>query len=234
MRATTPLQCGHHVKRDGLHVVVFLLHDSDIEVEADARLPETQFELRDDIDHEVVGQVADASGHVDFDVGTEECREIEGGCHARREFHVAVFAGYALQCAGTQFVEVCEVFRDKLLVAVGEYHGGAVVAVEAEVSVEFQEVILVDEVAPADIERDDDLVELVEALHVHLAADVPFPRKRHGDVCREENVRAVVVDCADADSPAGRGARVGPEGVADIPHAVDCERVCAQYCDEHG
>lgn len=135
MRATTPLQCGHHVKRDGLHVVVFLLHDSDIEIEADARLPKTQFEFRNDVDHEVVGQVADASGHVDFDVGTEKCREIERGRHSRGEFHVAVFAGYALQCAGTQFVEVREVFRDKLLVAVGKHDCGAVVAVEPEVTV---------------------------------------------------------------------------------------------------
>ena len=106
------------------------MQDSDVEVETEPDEPEGEFEFRDDVDHEVIGQVADAPGHVDFDKGAEILVEVQRWGHSRGEFDVSVFSGDAFQDARADFVEVREVPGNELLVSIREHDGRAVVAVE--------------------------------------------------------------------------------------------------------
>ena len=54
-------ECCHHVQADSLLVVVVILHDADVEVKPDTCGTERQFQLRNDVNHEIVFQVACAA-----------------------------------------------------------------------------------------------------------------------------------------------------------------------------
>ena len=201
------------------------MHHADVKVQADARRAESQFQLRDDINHEIILEVPDTSGRDDFRHDAECLAEIECRCHAGSEFRVTVLACNAVQKSRTEFVEVGETFCDKLLEGVGDDYGATGVAVESEVTVNFEELPGRKAVASTDVHGYLGMVHLVVGVNVHLGADVEILRYGTEYVDREEDIAAEVRTEADARAELGGRLAVGPEGIVHVPDMVKCESV---------
>jgi len=204
------------------------LHYAYVKVDAHVRSAECQFELRDDIDHEVFAEVANASRRIDFKENAEHLSENECRNHGARKLDVTFFA-VILCCSveetGAEFVVVGEAFCNELLCSDGEHDRACADVAQVQVAIECEEGTWSIAVANAKVKGCPCFVQLVVCVDIELCADIKLLVESSCKVDGEEDVRIERGADADTETDLWGWTAFGAKGVPHVPHVVECKSV---------